>query len=56
MPIGLTYISSFLKQEGYDVSCLNLNHYKPQKLNHVLHEQSFDVVGTGGLFYSYRKY
>lgn len=50
MPLGLLYISSYLKSLGYEVHCLNLNHYPKEKLKETLCYESFDVIGTGGLF------
>ena len=53
MNYGLMHISSFLKQKGYNVQCLNMNHYDSTKLIECLKKNSFDVVGTGGLFVHY---
>jgi anaerobic magnesium-protoporphyrin IX monomethyl ester cyclase len=53
MNYGLMYISSFLKQKGYKVQCLNMNHYDSTRLIECLEKNSFDVVGTGGLFVHY---
>ena len=48
-PIGLLYVSSYLKEKGFDVHCVNMNHYGPQKLTEVLSSDNFDVVCTGGM-------
>ena len=49
LPWGLMYISSYLKQKGFGVHCLNQNHYGPDKLAETLSKNSFDAVLTGGL-------
>ena len=50
LSLGLMYVSSYLKQKGFDVQNLNLNHYADNKLRTVLQEQPFDAICTGGLF------
>lgn len=50
MNIGLMYVSSYLKQKGYEVYCLNMNHHKSQELIKLLQDNCFDVIGTGGHF------
>ena len=49
---GIMYISSYLKSQGFDVDALNLNHYPDpeKKLEEVLSENDYGVVGMGGLF------
>lgn len=52
MPMGLGYISSTLKLSGYQVVCLNLNHFKGNSeeiLKHQLDSDNFDFVCTGGI-------
>lgn len=56
-PLGLGYISSTLKQAGYSVDCLNLNHYDGlivSLINNALDTKKYDFVCTGGnaLMYS----
>ncbi|MBT4165915.1 B12-binding domain-containing radical SAM protein [archaeon] len=56
-PLGLAYISSVMKKEGYDVDCLNLNHYNGttnQILNKKLNSKKYDIVCSGhiGIGYS----
>jgi len=49
-PIGLGYISAVLKKEGYNVDCLNLNHYNgaiKELVEKKLDEKKYDFVGTG---------
>lgn len=49
IPLGLTYISAAIKQGGYDVTCLNLNHKEGiivDVMKRELDKQKFDVVCT----------
>lgn len=51
-PVGLSYISSSLKKNQYDVTCLNSNHYYESMENLLEHEivdNKIDVLCTGGL-------
>lgn len=51
-PLGLAYISSVLKQAGYAVDCLNLNHYEGPIGPIVaaqLARHSYDLACTGGI-------
>tara|TARA_B100001964_G_scaffold159959_1_gene175676 strand:- start:28532 stop:30232 length:1701 start_codon:yes stop_codon:yes gene_type:complete len=50
IPRGLMCISAYLKDKGYDVTCLNLNHYDSGKLTNVLRKNSFEIVATGEVF------
>lgn len=50
IPLGVMYISSYLKLKGYSVDALNLNHYPESKLKETLQAGRYDAVGTGGLF------
>jgi anaerobic magnesium-protoporphyrin IX monomethyl ester cyclase len=55
-PLGLGYISSVLKQKGYAVSCLNLNHQNgtiEELVNKELSKNDFDIVCTGGMTSGY---
>lgn len=52
LPVGLPYISAALKQAGFAVECLNLNHEAtaPEELiPRVIGERKIDLVLTGGL-------
>lgn len=49
IPLGIMYISAFLKEKGFEVHTLNLNHYPEGKLEETLSKTSFDAVLTGGL-------
>ncbi|MHB1041758.1 MAG: cobalamin-dependent protein [Eubacteriales bacterium] len=57
-PLGLAYISSSLKSAGYNVNCLNLNHYDEpleEILAKVICERNIDVLCTGGLAPHYNR-
>lgn len=53
-PLGLGYISASLKQAGFDVECLNTNHYR-KPVKELLQERlrEGDVLCTGGLSVHY---
>jgi len=53
MNYGLMHVSSYLKKKGYNVQCLNMNHYTQSSLIECIEKTTFDVVGTGGLFVHY---
>ena len=49
-PLGLGYISSVMKQAGYDVTVLNLNHKNgtiTDILNQWMSKEKYDVIATG---------
>jgi radical SAM superfamily enzyme YgiQ (UPF0313 family) len=51
-PLGLPYISSVLKQYGYDVTCLNLNHGNGTTeylVNKEMFLKGYDLAFVGGL-------
>ena len=55
-PLGLPYISSSMKQAGFNVTTLNLNHLDGDVftiLNDVIERDDIDVVVTGGLSFQY---
>ncbi|HAB50793.1 MAG TPA: hypothetical protein DCE80_01210 [Ignavibacteriales bacterium] len=57
-PLGLAYISSVLKDAGYDVDCLNLNHYSgtvENLVNSFIISKEYNVICTGGLSTSYKQ-
>lgn len=49
LSFGIMYISAYLKEKGFNVHTLNLNHYPPEKLGETLSETVFDAVLTGGI-------
>jgi len=56
VPIGMGYISSVLKKEGYSVNCLNLNHFYgtvDEILNKELNSKKYDTICTGGMAINY---
>ena len=61
LPLGLAYISSSLKANGFNVSCLNLCHNSGTEDNNLTEQRLFeyittrqiDVVCTGGLSISF---
>lgn len=52
-PIGLAYISSYIRQFGHEVLALNMNHYglkeRYDELDRVLRREAVDVIGITGL-------
>ncbi len=57
LPLGLGYIASVLRQEGYNnVKILDINGfgYSDQKVEEMIRTLEFDVVGIGGLTSTYR--
>lgn len=58
-PLGLLYISAALKAAGYDVHCLNTNHYEGT-VEELLREKiaklgGYDYVLTGGLSIEFKR-
>lgn len=57
-PIGICYISSMLKSEGYSVITLNVNHERDNiedLLERYITQYNIDVLLTGGLIIHYSK-
>lgn len=57
-PLGLAYISSSLKHNGYHVECLNLNHYNEQMeviMEREIIDKNIDIICTGGLSVHFKK-
>ena len=58
LPLGLGYISSFLKEKNFEIKFLNLNHESsslPKLLIKLHRKYKFDVVLTGGLTVHYNE-
>ena len=56
-PLGLAYVSASLKKAGFDVFCLNLNHYRDSSESMVARIVKLlrpNILGTGGLSVHYR--
>jgi len=57
--MGVGYIASVLRREGYNVCIYNQDvyHYPEEHLTHYLNKNKFDVVGVGIIagYYEYRK-
>ena len=49
-PLGIMYISSYLKRVGFDVHCFNMNHQGFDGLKSVFDSQNYDAVCTGGMY------
>ena len=55
-PFGLGYISSALKNAGYSVDCLNLNHFDgtiEYLMNKILDSKKYDIVCSGHMGIGY---
>lgn len=52
-PIGLAYVSSYIRQFGHEVTPLNMNHHTAEagyaELERLLATHDFDVIGITGL-------
>ncbi|MBF0385440.1 MAG: radical SAM protein [Candidatus Omnitrophica bacterium] len=49
-PLGIPYISSYLKARGWNITAFNANHYPGEKLSQILQSDNYAVVATGGMF------
>lgn len=56
LPLGLGYIASVLRKEGHSVKILDINalNYSNDKVEQILKELDFDIVGIGGLSTTYK--
>jgi radical SAM superfamily enzyme YgiQ (UPF0313 family) len=54
-PMGLAYIAAVLRQNGYEVSILDVNAYRwsQDEVMRCVSQKSFDVLGIGGLVTTY---
>lgn len=56
-PLGIAYVSSILKNKGFNVDCLNLNHEKgslKEILDRFLDKKKYDYVCSGGTCLNYQ--
>lgn len=56
-PMGLSYIYSVIKQNGYSIDAYNLNHEEGKVedlMNKKLGEKKYDIVGVGGMAIDYQ--
>ena len=58
-PLGMAYIASVIRKEGFDISIYNqdIHHYPDEHLTAYLDDNKFDVIGISviGGYYQYRK-
>lgn len=56
LPLGLGYIASVLREEGHNVSVLDINGlgYSDEKVEDLINRLKFDIVGIGGLTSTYK--
>jgi len=55
-PLGLAYITAVVKKEGYDLECINLNHFSgtiESIINDKFKEKQYDIVLTGHIGVGY---
>lgn len=55
-PLGLGYIASVLREDGFDVSVLDINGfgYSEDEVERVVRDSDFDLAGIGGLSSTYK--
>jgi radical SAM superfamily enzyme YgiQ (UPF0313 family) len=56
-PIGIAYISSFLKKKGYNIFCLNLSSHEESEyevLKQYIRKHNIKIVCTGGISILYK--
>lgn len=57
-PLGLAYVSSYMKHRGFNVFCLNCCHYDDpieQQLSEYINNKQIDVICTGGMSYDFNR-
>lgn len=56
LPLGLGYIASVLREEGHNVSLLDINGfgYSNEKVGEIIRTLNFDLVGVGGISTTYK--
>jgi radical SAM superfamily enzyme YgiQ (UPF0313 family) len=52
-PIGMSYLSSYIRERGYEVIALNMNNFdageRDRQLREMIRREKPDVIGIGGL-------
>jgi len=53
--LGISYISSIVKKEGYDITCLNMNHYSGS-IESILYNvvKNYDIVMSGNIWMGFK--
>ena len=54
--LGIAYVSSYLRMKGFNVFCLNTNHYDEiieEQLSKIIKRENIDVLCTGGMSFHY---
>lgn len=56
VPLGLGYVASVLRKDGYNVKVLDINGlgYSAERIEDVIKHTEFDIVGIGGLSSVYK--
>lgn len=57
-PIGIVYISSFLKQKGFNIFTLNLTIEKgtiKDIMSDIIQKRNIDIIATGDLVVNYKQ-
>lgn len=56
LPVGLGYVAAVLKKQNHNVRILDINAYgyTPEKVEEIISQLKFDVVGIGGLSSTYK--
>ena len=49
-PLGIMYVSSYLKSKGFDIDCLNMNHHGYAGFSSMLNRTKYDAICTGGAY------
>ena len=49
-PLGIMYVSSYLKSKGFDIDCLNMNHHGYAGFSSMLNKAKYDAICTGGAY------
>ncbi|MBR9704347.1 radical SAM protein [Candidatus Pacearchaeota archaeon] len=55
-PLGLGYIYSVIRKKGFNINCINLNHYNgsiEENLTNELNKKKYDIILTGNIGVGY---